>query len=403
MLISLIKIYTILIGIKENSFKDSKQKLEFFASFRPELLKIITLENYEKNRREINALIRNLFTFYAANEEYNIEGFKFFSLFPEITKQDKFNSFKAFLFYFAYITKTYNTKEVKEILEQSLINATIVDNKTYLDFCMYCYYRGLYYLEKMDFYMATYYYCVAIQGGIKSKLNSAKYFNNFNTQMIRSLCFLRYLTNFNIKEIMNKESRIQQFDESSAIDHQDVACCLSFINKEKDDLKVFKEFCRENDENIKKCHLLGLKKAAEEEIIFRIIKDVLKIYKKIKMTKIASLKQLEVSDIMRVLKKKVMEGELNIKYDESEDIIEVYDLDPGLKEKVKKTTDLYEKIIEGHKNMFTTLKVKKMDQLSGKTKDMTENDIILNMGATDIRIPGMDEMNDYDEHMDEDD
>ena len=28
---------------------------------------------------------------------------------------------------------------------------------------------------------------------------------------------------------------------------------------------------------------------------------------------------------MRVLKKKVMEGELNIKYDESEDIIEVYD------------------------------------------------------------------------------
>ena len=175
------------------------------------------------------------------------------------------------------------------------------------------------------------------------------------------------------------------------------------INKEKDDLKVFQEFCRENDENIKKCHLLGLKKAAEEEIIFRIIKDVLKIYKKIKMTKIASLKQLEVSDIMRVLKKKVMEGELNIKYDESEDIIEVYDLDPGLKEKVKKTTDLYEKIIEGHKNMFTTLKVKKMDQLSGKTKDMTENDIILNMGATDIRIPGMDEMNDYDEHMDEDD
>ena len=70
MLISLIKIYTILIGIKENSFKDSKQKLEFFASFRPELLKIITPENYENNKREINALIRNLFTFYAATRNY---------------------------------------------------------------------------------------------------------------------------------------------------------------------------------------------------------------------------------------------------------------------------------------------------------------------------------------------
>ena len=65
MLISLIKIYTILIGIKENSFKDSKQKLEFFASFRPELLKIITLENYEKNRREINFFSTVIFFFFS--------------------------------------------------------------------------------------------------------------------------------------------------------------------------------------------------------------------------------------------------------------------------------------------------------------------------------------------------
>ena len=57
---------------------------------------------------------------------------------------------------------------------------------------------------------------------------------------------------------------------------------------------------------------------------------------------------------------------INVKYDESEDIIETFDVEPGLKERVKKTTDLYQKIIEGNKNMFTSLKMKKMDQSSGK-------------------------------------
>ena len=85
-----------------------------------------------------------------------------------------------------------------------------------------------------------------------------------------------------------------------------------------------------------------------------------------------------VNDIMRVLKKKVLEGEINIKYDESEDIIETLDLDPGLKEKVNKTKDLYEKILEGNKNMFLNLKTKKIDQLSGKESEKQANKIIIN-------------------------
>ena len=65
--------------------------------------------------------------------------------------------------------------------------------------------------------------------------------------------------------------------------------------------------------------------------------------------------KLEVNDIMKILKKKVLEGEINIKYDESEDIIEIYDIDPGLKERVKKSTDLYQKIMEGNKNNRTSI------------------------------------------------
>ena len=82
---------------------------------------------------------------------------------------------------------------------------------------------------------------------------------------------------------------------------------------------------------------------------------------------------------MKILKKKVLEGEINVKYDESEDIIEVIDADPGLKEKVKKTKDLYEKIMEGNKNMFLNLKNNKFEELNGKPKDNALNiDLIQN-------------------------
>jgi len=365
-----LQIYGELIDIKENTYKDPKKdKLEFLMSFKAELLRMITPDKFDVFEREISNLLRKFFVFYATYEEYHIEGLKFFSLFPEIIKREQFNSIKAFLFYFAYQIKRYNSKEVKEILSQSLISANIITNKTYLDFCMYCFYRGMLYLENKDFYMASYYYCTAVVSGFKSNINNAKLVNGFTGQMIRSLCFLKYLTNFSIKGAIYRETRYQKYDDFELIDHQDIPYCLNFLNKEKDDLKDFKDFVKEEEQNIKNCSLEGLKRAAEDEIIFAILKNLLKVYKKIKMTKIAQEKQLEVKDIMRVLKRKVLEGEIIIKYDEADDVIETFDVDPGLKEKVKKTSQLYEKIIEGNKNMFVNLKKRKMDQLSGKLSE----------------------------------
>ena len=375
--------------MKEDSYKDEKkEKLEFFASFRPEVIMLLTPTYYDLYKNEATTLLRQFFIFYATYDDYYIEGLKFFSLFKEILKERKFNPIKAYLFYFAYQTKKYNTKEVKDILSQTLINAEITDNRSYLDFCMYCFYRGIYYLEKRDYYMTSYYYCVAVQMGLKAK--HYKFLNRFSCQMIRSLCFLKILTDFKIKEALSKESRFRQFDDASMIEHEDVSYCLTFINKQKVELKEFKEFVKDEEDNIKRCSLQGLKRAAEEELIFKILKEVLTIYKRIKMTKIAQLKQLEVKDIMRVLKKKVMEGEINIKYDESEDIIETFDVDPGLKERVKKTSELFEKIIDGDKNMFITLKIKKAELLEGKSSPEDVANIIAN-GNEEEMMMGMEE------------
>ena len=96
------------------------------------------------------------------------------------------------------------------------------------------------------------------------------------------------------------------------------------------------------------------------------------------MAKIVQITQINFNDIVKMLKKKVLNGEIDIKYDESEDIIEVFDLDPGKKERVEKTKKFYEKIIEGNKNLFMSIQNNKLDELNGKTKNI-KNDIAVNL------------------------
>ena len=65
-------------------------------SFKNDLVKLITLETFNKFPDEPLDVLRHFFQFYAKNENLYIEGIKFFSLFPEIIKVQKFNSLKAF-------------------------------------------------------------------------------------------------------------------------------------------------------------------------------------------------------------------------------------------------------------------------------------------------------------------
>ena len=74
------------------------------------------------------------------------------------------------------------------------------------------------------------------------------------------------------------------------------------------------------------------------------------------MTKLAQISNVEFKEIMKVMKKKVMEGEINIKYNELTDEIEVLNVDPGLNERVEKTKEFYKQIIEANKNLFSTIK-----------------------------------------------
>ena len=337
-------------------------------SIREELNKLITIAIYNKFPEEIIDVLRHYFKFYVGYEELFIEGLKFFCHYGEFIKMQKFNSIKAFLFYFAYQTKKYNFPEVKELLGQKLLNASINDGKIYLEFCMYCFYKGLYYIEKKNFFMASYLYTIPVSMGLKGNYEDCKVLNNFSIQMIKSLCFLKSLSDFDIKGFLIKESRMYANHDILTIKYEDINECLNYIINDSSSIKNLQTLVKSYKEFAENNKLRGLKKEAEEALILKKLKETLSLYKKIKMTKLSQKTQIDFNDLMRVVKKKVMSGEINIKYDEATDVVEVFDADPGIKERVEKTKELYKNIIEGNKNVFINLKDRRINELNGELK-----------------------------------
>ena len=389
---SLISINIIL---SNKEFKTPEDQLKFLISLKTELLKIITIDLYNKCPEETMDVLRYYFKFFAEYDQLYIEGLKFFSLFHDFIKIQKFTSIKAFVFYFAYQTKRYNFPEVQELLGQELLNVNICEPKKYLEFCMYCFYKGLYYIERKNFFMASYLYSVAVSMGLQGNSEDCKILNNFSMQMIRSLCLLKSLSDFDIKGYMFKESRNHYYgndNEIQNIKYEEIPECLNYIKNEKNELQPFNALIKSNKNFSEKYKLKGLIIEAENSLIFKKIKETLCMYKKIKMSKLAQNCQIDFNDLMKVIKKKVLEGEINIKYDEATDILEVFDLDPGLKEKVQKTKELYKNIIEANKNLFIHLREKKMRELS--ENKMTKEEMEINMRQSedygDEDYPAMD-------------
>lgn len=190
------------------------------------------------------------------------------------------------------------------------------------------------------------------------------------------MLFLKSLTDFNIKSYLFREHRMYNEDELLLIKNEDINVFLGYIKNDKDDLTSFNNFIKDKKEMIKNYKLSGLKKEAEEALIFKIIKENLFLYKKIKIKKLSEKLKVNENDLMMVIRKKVMSGEISVKYDDVSEVIEVFDVDPGLKERVERTKDLYKKIIDANKNLFITLRDKKMDDFDRKKFSKEEEEFM---------------------------
>ena len=67
------QIYSYLIESKEDSYKDKKkEKLEFLASFRTEVIKLLTPTYYDLFKNEATKLLHQFFIFYVTYDDYYI-------------------------------------------------------------------------------------------------------------------------------------------------------------------------------------------------------------------------------------------------------------------------------------------------------------------------------------------
>ena len=352
--------------------KSLKEKTSFFNLFKSDIPELFTNELMYTNSNCVEVL-REFFELYSQTEGYE-RGLRFFESFLEIIKNQSFNSVKAFLFFFAYQTKKYGSPAVKELLKQELINVKIENRNEYLDFCMYCFFKGLYYIERKNYFMAAYLYSTALYIGINNPYENIIVFNDFSLQMVRALCFLKCLSDFNTSEFIFRNKDI--FNILSITKNQEIDELLAFLKRDKVDLFYFDNFIK-NKDFYKDYKLIGLKNECLEMLILKKLREILSLYKKIKLTKLVELIQVDFKDLLKTIKKKCIEGELNVKYDEETDVLEVFDVDPGKLENIRKTQEIYKEVLDGNKNIFISTRDKKLHE-------MLKQDILFNNDLSNL-------------------
>ena len=154
---------SIAILLEYKPFKNSEEQKKYFLSFKPTLLELVTDKTIDELKKYESLLFGKYFNLFG--DSY-IEGLNFFNSFSSCIKNLKFNSLKAYLFYYAFQTNRYSSPLIKELINQQLLVAEIKSTQDYVDFCIYCFYKGLYVLSKNNYYMATYLFSTAVSIGI---------------------------------------------------------------------------------------------------------------------------------------------------------------------------------------------------------------------------------------------
>ena len=100
---------------------------------------------------------------------------------------------------------------------------------------------------------------------------------------------------------------------------------LEYNNKkDKNKYKLLEDFIEKNKQELKKDNILGLAKIALKELKFKYIQNYLRKYKRIKMSKLSNITEIEYPILKNILEWYVCNDKINIKFNEIEDIIDVY-------------------------------------------------------------------------------
>ncbi len=308
--------------------KIEDEKFDRYLKISANLLK---KEFWKKFPEELSNLFRKYFQFFADKKKY-IEGKKYFLQFKQMLPKIGFHPFKGYILFFSYLSKDYS--EIDDILYQIMISANFVSRMQSLDFSLYSFYKGEILLNRKNFILASlsFSYCV-----VHILNNKETIIDQFQIESIKRLCLLNDLLPKDIENSINKIlSRFQKIkglkELTNYLEYND--------KKEKNNYKLLEDFIRSNKKELKENNILGLAKIALKELKFKYIQNYLRKYKRIKMSKLSNITEIEYPILKNILEWYVCNDKINIKFNESDDIIDVYDV--GTKENLEEIKIYYQ-------------------------------------------------------------
>lgn len=346
--------YHIAFDLKKNSkgqYKNEEEANKLFPTIQEFFSSITDIEFSGLNLVHANDLFRSIFKYFFDKNLYK-QGYDYFKQFTNFIKYPKFNSIQAFVLYFAARLQNYSDQIIQDLLRAFLVQGNINDYELYGDFCMFCFYKGTYFLEKRDYLLAAYIYLTSVN--LAFSIHETVLLNAFQTVMIKRLFFILGILEYNP---FNEFIKVKHTYLSKEID------LYKYLKYMKDckfnKIQEFSQIISDLSESIQKTDLKGLVDLCYKEVFLRNIKDILYNYKRIRGGVLADLIKKDLEEVLYVLKEKTMEGKISVKYDEVNDVIEVIDLDLGNEQFVERSKLLYQTLLDALKETHISLKKNK--------------------------------------------
>lgn len=221
--------------------------------------------------------------------------------------------------FFAYVTK--NFEGIEDLLTQYVYATNYTTQAENRNFCLFCFYKGLIYLYKKDFTLATFSFLSCCQ----NKMNRGLILFDFlQFEAIKHLIFLYVLVD---NELQSKiRDLFDRFSCLSGVEGLEkyIALFNSLkVKTKRDNHAELDSFIAENNKILEKDKLLGLANIALRELKFSCIKNILKKFSKITAKKLSALSSINEPEVIQILKFYTLKGRIVVRYDGADGIIEV--------------------------------------------------------------------------------
>ena len=292
-----------------SNFNLSKINQNLFKEFLNVGINLNNIEVYETNFNIYYPVYKFYFENFSKFKMY-VDGKKFFlQLLTKFPNKLKFHPFQSYILFFSYLSKNY--EKIDDLLNQFIIITEHKDYSIALDFSMFAFYKGEILLNKEKFIHAS----LSFGYVINIQKNKENYIDLFQIESIKRICLLIQILPNEFSDVFNKI--LERFKTLKGFKELNPYLTLT--------KNQFENFILINKENLKKSNILGFSNVVLKEIRFKQIQNILRKYKRIKLSKLTSLCGIDYPTVKYILEYYVSKNKINVKFDEIDDIIEVFE------------------------------------------------------------------------------